>query len=58
VLPDWDCDHLEKGDSARGGWMVIDEDGPSLFDLDRAEPSTRPMFWGTALLHSVINSLR
>lgn len=36
VLPDWDCDHLESGEGARGGWMVIDEDGPSLFDLDRA----------------------
>jgi UDP-2,3-diacylglucosamine hydrolase len=36
VLPDWDCDHLESGEKARGGWMVIDEDGPSLFDLDHA----------------------
>jgi UDP-2,3-diacylglucosamine hydrolase len=36
VLPDWDCDHLEGGEKARGGWMVIDEDGPSLFDLDHA----------------------
>ena len=36
VLPDWDCDHLESGEKARGGWMVIDEDGPSLFDLAHA----------------------
>lgn len=36
VLPDWDCDHVEKGQSPRGGWMVIDEDGPALFDMDRA----------------------
>lgn len=36
VLPDWDCDHLENGQTERGGWMVIDEEGPALFDLDRA----------------------
>ncbi len=36
VLPDWDCDHLEANQAPRGGWMVIDEEGPSLFDLDHA----------------------
>lgn len=36
VLPDWDCDHLENGQKERGGWMIIDEDGPALFDLNRA----------------------
>ena len=29
VLPDWDCDH----GSARGGWLVIDQDGPQRYDL-------------------------
>ena len=37
VLPDWDCDHLEPGQAPRGGWMVIDEDGPALFDLAEDE---------------------
>jgi len=34
VLPDWDCD--QDGDHAsapRGGWLVLDADGPTLFDL-------------------------
>lgn len=33
VLPDWDCDITDDNRKARGGWMVIDEDGLSLFDL-------------------------
>lgn len=33
VLPDWDCDH----DATRGGWLVIDADGPQMYDLDDAE---------------------
>ena len=37
VLPDWDCDHKKGGQNDRGGWMVIDEDGPALFDLNRAD---------------------
>ena len=37
VLPDWDCDHLEPGQSPRGGWMVIDQEGPALFDLSEDE---------------------
>ncbi|SAI65333.1 UDP-2%2C3-diacylglucosamine hydrolase [Bordetella ansorpii] len=32
VLPDWDCDH----GSARGGWLVIDQDGPQFYDLGDA----------------------
>ena len=36
VLPDWDCDHADEGHPPRGGWLVIDEDGLTLFDLDRA----------------------
>ena len=35
VLPDWDCDHVDQGKPPRGGWMVIDEDGLTLFDLDQ-----------------------
>ena len=30
VLPDWDCDHAEP---PRGGWLVIDRDGPTLYGL-------------------------
>ena len=37
VLPDWDCDHMEAGQAPRGGWMVIDQDGPALFDLSEDE---------------------
>ena len=33
VLPDWDCDVSEDNRKPRGGWMVIDEDGLTLFDL-------------------------
>lgn len=33
VLPDWDCDVAEENRKPRGGWMVIDEDGLTLFDL-------------------------
>ncbi|WP_144641072.1 UDP-2,3-diacylglucosamine diphosphatase [Bordetella genomosp. 13] len=29
VLPDWDCDH----GAPRGGWLVIDQDGPQFYDL-------------------------
>ena len=35
VLPDWDCDHVDQGKPPRGGWMVLDEDGLTLFDLDQ-----------------------
>jgi len=31
VLPDWDLDHAQP---PRGGWMVIDEDGPQFYDLE------------------------
>jgi len=31
VLPDWDCDNAKP---PRGGWLVLDQDGPALFDLD------------------------
>jgi len=31
VLPDWDLDHATP---PRGGWMVIDRDGPQVFDID------------------------
>jgi UDP-2,3-diacylglucosamine hydrolase len=31
VLPDWDCDHASP---PRGGWLVIDRDGPQRFDLN------------------------
>ena len=31
VLPDWDCDHTE---SPRGGWLVLDQDGPALYDME------------------------
>jgi len=34
VLPDWESDHLEKGQAPRGGWMVIDERGISFFSLN------------------------
>jgi UDP-2,3-diacylglucosamine hydrolase len=33
VLPDWDLDHAIP---PRGGWLVIDQDGPQLYDLDMA----------------------
>lgn len=33
VLPDWDCDHAQP---PRGGWLVIDEDGLQIFDLEVA----------------------
>lgn len=33
VLPDWDCDHAEP---PRGGWLVIDRDGPVLYNLETA----------------------
>lgn len=33
VLPDWDCDH----GSPRGGWLVLDRDGPALYDLQAEE---------------------
>lgn len=31
VLPDWDCDHVSP---ARGGWLVIDQDGLQFYDLE------------------------
>ena len=31
VLPDWDCDHAQP---PRGGWLVIDQDGLTFYDLD------------------------
>jgi UDP-2,3-diacylglucosamine hydrolase len=31
VLPDWDCDHAAP---PRGGWLVIDRDGPQFYDLE------------------------
>ena len=36
VLPDWDCEASAPGGKPRGGWMVIDADGPALFDLEQA----------------------
>ena len=30
VLPDWDCDHAQP----RAGWLVIDQDGLTFYDLD------------------------
>ncbi len=36
VLPDRDSESSAPGGKMRGGWMVIDEDGPALFDLDQA----------------------
>ncbi|HEY0295687.1 MAG TPA: UDP-2,3-diacylglucosamine diphosphatase [Bordetella sp.] len=33
VLPDWDLDHAEP---PRGGWLVIDADGPQFYDLESA----------------------
>ena len=33
VLPDWDCDHVSP---PRGGWLVIDRDGPQFYDLETA----------------------
>ena len=48
VLPDWECDYPEQnqpetcgktkqGTAMRGGWMQIDQDGPTLIDLTRIE---------------------
>lgn len=34
VLPDWECDHLEMGESPRGGWIQVDSAGAALFDLN------------------------
>lgn len=33
VLPDWECDHAAP---ARGGWLVLDRDGPQVYDLEAA----------------------
>ena len=33
VLPDWECDHANP---PRGGWLVIDRDGLTPYDLDIA----------------------
>ena len=30
VLPDWDCDHARP---PRGGWLVLDRDGPAVYEL-------------------------
>lgn len=32
VLPDWDCDHAQP---PRGGWLVLDRDGPALYELEQ-----------------------
>ena len=34
VLQDWDLDHAKP---PRGGWMVLDRDGPALYDVESAE---------------------
>ena len=34
VLPDWEADHLQAGQTTRGGWLVIDSNGLSLFDAN------------------------
>lgn len=33
VLPDWECDHANP---PRGGWLIIDRDGLTPYDLDNA----------------------
>ena len=33
VLPDWECDHANP---PRGGWLIIDRDGLTPYDLDTA----------------------
>lgn len=33
VLPDWEADHLKASELARGGWIVINANGISLFDV-------------------------
>ncbi len=32
VLPDWESDHLDNPQQARGGWLVIDQTGVTPFD--------------------------
>jgi len=34
VLPDWELDHAQP---PRGGWMVIDRDGPVVYDIETAQ---------------------
>ena len=34
VLPDWEADHLQAGQPARGGWIVANSNGLSLFGVD------------------------
>ena len=29
VLPDWEADHLQAGEAARGGWIVVQDEGIS-----------------------------
>lgn len=33
VLPDWEADHLDSAQSSRGGWLVINNEGLTLFDV-------------------------
>lgn len=33
VLPDWEADHLTIGEPVRGGWIVVDGEGLTLFDI-------------------------
>lgn len=34
VLPDWELDHAQP---PRGGWMVLDRDGPAVYDVEPAK---------------------
>lgn len=34
VLPDWEADHLQPGQPVRGGWLVADRDGLTLFEAN------------------------
>jgi UDP-2,3-diacylglucosamine hydrolase len=34
VLPDWESDHLAQGQPPRGGWIVLEEAGISLYALN------------------------
>ena len=34
VLPDWEADHLQPGEPVRGGWLVVNTDGLTLFGAD------------------------
>lgn len=41
VLPDWEADHLNNGENARGGWLVIDPEGIHPFNLSDLERASR-----------------